>query len=77
MIGRCQAPVEAEQWRKADHHVKIACRLILEFFEMGIYQPIANLLKCPKLDYFYDCGYHVDCGCSSFCEGIKRNVSTY
>jgi hypothetical protein len=39
-------------------------------FEIGLYVPIADLLKCPKLVIGDSYGAYVDCGCIGKCKGI-------
>lgn len=39
-------------------------------FEIGLYQPIAALMKCPKLDKGDSYGLYVDCGCIGKCKGV-------
>jgi len=42
------------------------------FFEVGIWCPIRELLKCPNLDVMDMNGLSVDCGCKGMCAGLKE-----
>ena len=41
-----------------------------QLFEIGLFVPIANLLRCPKLLTGDSYGLYVDCGCMGKCRGI-------
>jgi len=41
-------------------------------FEIGLYVPILDLLKCPNLEVGNSYGLYVDCGCKGFCKGLKK-----
>ena len=42
------------------------------FFEIGLWCPIRDLLKCPNLEAYNLHGLVVDCGCKGRCEGLKK-----
>jgi hypothetical protein len=45
-------------------------------FEIGLFSPIADLVRCPKLLIGDSYGMYVDCGCIGKCKGIapQKNI---
>lgn len=62
----------AGRWqRSAGSYSAVLCSGSDVLFELGLYMPVAELVRCPNLILSHEYGRVVDCGCSGRCLGRK------
>lgn len=43
-------------------------------FQLGFYEPISQLMKCPNLEVGDSYGSYVECGCKGKCKGVNNGT---